>query len=172
MTKPPAMPEFTRVLVNVQGGESNSTEAQYMGEDIGYMVRVPREWQPAALQSAQPAEVSDAEIRDALEAEFLNEPGKRNLADDMRIARAILALRPQAVPMTPRMVELLAEVVPVENHDDNGPGSVTCPACDAYMHMRWKAGQRIDKIEDLAHDADCPAVWARGMTQRADGGEG
>lgn len=49
-----------------------------------------------ALQSAQPAEVSDAEIRDALEAEFLNEPGKRNLADDLRIARAILALRPQA----------------------------------------------------------------------------
>lgn len=53
----------------------------------------------ATLQ-AQPAEVSDTEIVDALEAEFLGEPGKRNLADDLRVARAILALRPQAVPMT------------------------------------------------------------------------
>lgn len=86
MTKPPEMPEFTRVLVNVQGGESHSTEAQYMGEDIGYMVRVPREWQPAALQSAQPAEVSDEEIEEIA----------RGKSNHIEFARAILALRPQS----------------------------------------------------------------------------
>lgn len=35
---------------------------------------------------------TDEQIRDALEAEFLGEPGRRNLADDLRVARAVLGI--------------------------------------------------------------------------------
>jgi len=35
--------------------------------------------------------MTDDDIRAALEAEFLGEPGKRNLADDIRVARAVIA---------------------------------------------------------------------------------
>jgi hypothetical protein len=44
----------------------------------------------ACLKPA-PKTLSDAEIFDALEAEFLGEDNKRNWADDLRVARAIEA---------------------------------------------------------------------------------
>lgn len=101
MTTTPAMPEFIRVLVKVQGGDMHSTEAQFMGDDIGYLVAVPREWQSATLQ-AQPAAVSDAEIDRicylATEIRFAKTDDAAQAVIDK--IRAILALRPQAVPMT------------------------------------------------------------------------
>lgn len=45
-------------------------------------------WIEWAWQKAQRKPLTDEQIRDALEAEFLGEPGGRNLADDLRVARA------------------------------------------------------------------------------------
>ena len=135
--KTPAMPELVQQAI---GFYSHSPDGQYdeiAVEALSHHL--------AALQSAQPAEVSDAEIRDALEAEFLNEPGKRNLADDLRIARAILALRPQAVPMTrAQRLEVFRKAEDRMAHDIN---------------LCWR-NALIEETE--AH---------HGITQRADGGE-
>lgn len=60
-----------------------------------------------------------------------------------------------------RVLELLAEIAPVDEHDDNGPGAVVCPACGGYTYMRWNSGKRMDSPDDVVHDSDCPAVWAR-----------
>lgn len=79
---------------------------------------------------------------------------------------ALLATRPApSVPMTMtmRMIELLADITPEEHHDDNGPGSIDCPACGRRMKMKWRAGKRVDRTEELPHDENCPAEWARAM---------
>ena len=84
--------------------------------EIGY-IETDKSRQPAfsarqmreALQPAQPAEVSDAELRKAIDA--LRNPGTVSTfyngfytltPDELR--RAILALRPQAVPMTEEQI--------------------------------------------------------------------
>lgn len=109
MTTTPAMPEFIRVLVKVQGGDMHSTEAQFMGDDIGYLVAVPREWQSATLQ-AQPAAVSDEQIRHDANLPFVeDEQGAEwvTLSPAMfaRAVRRVLALRPQAVTSEPGAYE-------------------------------------------------------------------
>lgn len=59
------------------------------------------------------------------------------------------------------VLEILAEIEPMDEHGDNGPGRVVCPACGEWMSMRWRSGARLDKAADMAHDVNCPAVWAR-----------
>lgn len=124
----------------------------------------------AALQSAQPAEVSDAEIRDALEAEFLGEPGKRNLEDDLRVARASLArLRPQAVPMTDgvkeRALDLLATMF------DAYENGVPChEGSDNYIGMAFRLDDETFHACADTLNAHRPKTH-HGITPRADGGE-
>jgi hypothetical protein len=45
-----------------------------------------------ACLKPEPKTLTDVEIQDALEAEFLGEDTKRNWADDLRVARCIEAL--------------------------------------------------------------------------------
>lgn len=65
----------------------------------------------ATLQSAQPAAagVSDAEIARAVRPLYADDAAaEMGLPDDTKTARAILALRPQAVPMTGKQARLLS----------------------------------------------------------------
>ena len=59
------------------------------------------------------------------------------------------------------VLEQLAAIQPVDEHDDNGPGRVVCPVCDAWMSMRWSAGKREDNVALMTHSDVCAAVWAR-----------
>ena len=72
-----------------------------------------------------------------------------------------------AVALPRAALELLAEIEPVDEHDDNGPGRVVCPACGAWMSMRWSAGARLDNAANMAHNVHCPAVWARNVDAKA-----
>lgn len=66
-----------------------------------------------------------------------------------------------AVAMPRAVLEMVAKIEPVDEHDDNGPGRVVCPACGDWMSMRWSAGKRVDDVANMAHNVHCPAVWAR-----------
>lgn len=61
------------------------------------------------------------------------------------------------------VLELLANMDCIDEHDDNGPGSVVCPACGGYARMRWAEGGRLDTPNDVAHSSDCPAKWAQAL---------
>lgn len=47
-------PQFIDVCVKVQGGETHAAQGEWMGEEIGYLVCVPREWQPQAQAQELP----------------------------------------------------------------------------------------------------------------------
>jgi hypothetical protein len=59
------------------------------------------------------------------------------------------------------VLEQLAAIKPVDEHDDNGPGRVVCPVCDAWMSMQWQSGRRIDNSALMTHSDVCGAEWAR-----------
>ena len=66
-----------------------------------------------------------------------------------------------AVAMPRAVLEMLAKIEPVDEHEENGPGRVVCPACGSWMSMRWSGWARLDNASDMTHDVHCPAVWAR-----------
>lgn len=66
-----------------------------------------------------------------------------------------------AVAMPRFVLEMLAKIEPVNEHQEYGPGRVVCPACGNWMSMRWGAGNRLDNAADMTHDVHCPAAWAR-----------
>jgi hypothetical protein len=47
--------EIVTVCLNIQGGETHTTTGQWMSDDIGYLVCVPREWQPAPVAAGPDA---------------------------------------------------------------------------------------------------------------------
>ena len=60
-----------------------------------------------------------------------------------------------------KVLEQLAAIQSVDEHDNNGPGRVVCPVCDAWMSMRWSAGERKDDATLMTHSDVCAAEWAR-----------
>ena len=92
----PAMPE--QLLKQADRQENLSCNAAVAHESAQLMRKAA---QALATLQAQPAEVSDADIAHAVRSLYTNdEAAKMGLPDDIKTARAVLALRPQAVPMT------------------------------------------------------------------------
>lgn len=58
-------------------------------------------------------------------------------------------------------IRKLAELEMVDNHDENGPGWVWCPCCDATQPMRWERGNRQDFPTTIKHDQNCAHAWAK-----------
>lgn len=119
MTTTPAMPELpetTYSLFYEQPGDLDDEGYQYVLDEPGYTANQMRAYALATLQ-AQPAEVSDAEIY-ALWVEHCETTEKttRQLVCDF--ARAILALRPQAVQMTDELRLLTAVRDEMAEHHD------------------------------------------------------
>lgn len=65
------------------------------------------------------------------------------------------------VPLPLSILQSLADLELEDRHDDNGPGWVTCPTCEASMQMRWRHGQRLDSQTEFQHLETCAAEWAR-----------
>jgi hypothetical protein len=65
------------------------------------------------------------------------------------------------------VLEQLAAIQPVDEHDENGPGRVVCPVCDAWMSMRWSTGKREDNVALMTHSDVCAAEWAREVLKPA-----
>lgn len=106
MTKPPAMPEPIKTAVSKLKSAQmcNPNAVQHLIEEA-----------LAALQSAQPAEVSDEAILRAAQlhmgVDAVAEVGTPSI---IATVRAIIALRPQAVPM---MDEQLCEALGIDGAD-------------------------------------------------------
>ena len=105
MTTTPAMPDLTAVIKWLENG-CDPREA------VKELKHYQSKLQALATLQAQPAEVSDAELRKTIDA--LRDPGTVSAfyngyytltPDELR--RAILALRPQAVPMTDEPVKVV-----------------------------------------------------------------
>ena len=122
----PAMPELP---------EPEGFMDQTLGGEPAFTADQMRAYALAALSQPSPelAGVSDEEIRDALEAEFLGEAPNRVWEDDLRIARAILALRPaqqsaqQAVPMTEEQAKQFLK---------------RSDLLDMFLHIGWYSAPR------------------------------
>jgi len=69
-----------------------------------------------------------------------------------------------AVVVPEDVLNTIAEIETcVDEHDDNGPGSITCLSCSHSAPMQWRHGYRLDKPEDIMHSSSCPAIWARSV---------
>lgn len=132
--KTPAMPEHTI-------GKHDHPEPHTMcwsDLELAAIKRYAEAYALAALQSAQPAEVSDAEVDNIIEqvGQAVGfSPLGWDCADPREIVRAILALRPQAVPMTEdEFVACLVKancIGVVKMSYDSGPYYVTRPSINA-----------------------------------------
>lgn len=143
--KPPAMPELPRAQEIVGSYKKWFTADQMRARDAMWAERI------AALQPQPAAAVSDAEIERVFQSCGGKWDGDMWVIEDADFhptIRAILALRPQAVPMTPEQVRA---VMTEAGYDDA------------------KAQARADFISGIRHAEQHHRI---GITQRADGGEG
>lgn len=58
-------------------------------------------------------------------------------------------------------MRMLADTPMIEIHDDNGPGTINCPVCNASALMRWVWGKRIDSPDEINHHKFCPVAYAK-----------
>lgn len=65
--------------------------------------------------------------------------------------------------MPKEMIEMLADTDMIDVDEDNGPGYVYCPICKARINMKWDWGRRLDRIDDIKHEANCPVEYAKEM---------
>lgn len=119
--------------------------------------------------------LTDDDIRDALEAEFLGEPGNRNLADDLRVARAaIAALRVQAAPALPQCaIYEKADSLYKRGYTDRQNGKDYDPrGCDEWQEViDWLTpAAPVDEREAFEGEMRCEEVWGhRSLKKKPDG---
>lgn len=76
------------------------------------------------------------------------------------------------VPVPWEIIKAMAMLDIVDNHDDNGPGDITCEGCGGTARMIWRSGEREHEkeLKHLMHSANCPRQFALGIVKFAPGG--
>lgn len=195
----PQRPESVRVCIHVQGGKTESTEAQYMDDDVGYLAYVPREWQEAVVlpsNMSQVAPVLPLSADEIFKLAFTHASGGLEFNDDglINFVRAVESRFGITEANSTKAVLPLSAWLPIESAPDDMTECVVVrwkdsdgeeqrcldykeDGCWMYWHENAEhveiiGGHGVSYTPPYEHWMPLPPVPTAAITEPGAGGEG